>query len=115
VETKLTVRKDEDESGEEEEGEEEEEETKHKNHKRNNNNNKKRTRNEDSDEEEEEQDNALCGSCGTKGTNDEFWICCDLCERWFHGRCVKVTPAKAEHIKQYKCPDCTSGKRKSSH
>ncbi|KAJ1703770.1 hypothetical protein LUZ63_003549 [Rhynchospora breviuscula] len=118
VETKPTPRKDEEESGggEEEEEEVEEEETKQKNHKRNNNinsSNKKRTRNEeDSEEEEEEQDNALCGSCGTKGANDEFWICCDLCERWFHGRCVKVTPAKAEHIKQYKCPDCTSIKRK---
>ena len=24
-----------------------------------------------------------------------FWICCDLCKRWFHGKCVKITPAKA--------------------
>ncbi|KAJ3678112.1 hypothetical protein LUZ60_001915 [Juncus effusus] len=70
---------------------------------------------EDEEGEEEEQDNALCGTCGTKGANDEFWICCDLCERWFHGRCVKITPAKAEHIKHYKCPDCTSSNKRKNH
>ncbi|KAE8711661.1 PHD finger protein ALFIN-LIKE 1 [Hibiscus syriacus] len=36
----------------------------------------------------------------------EFWIGCDVCERWFHGKCVKITPAKAENIEQYKCPSC---------
>ena len=24
-----------------------------------------------------------------------FWIWCDLCKRWFHGKCVKITPEKA--------------------
>uniref|UniRef100_A0A803N8S0 PHD finger protein ALFIN-LIKE n=1 Tax=Chenopodium quinoa TaxID=63459 RepID=A0A803N8S0_CHEQI len=28
--------------------------------------------------------------------------------KWFHGKCVRITPAKAEHIKQYKCPGCSS-------
>jgi len=64
---------------------------------------------EDDDEEgEEEQGATLCGACGDNYANDEFWICCDICERWFHGKCVKITPAKAEHIKQYKCPSCSS-------
>jgi len=59
-------------------------------------------------EEEEERDNTLCGSCGTNDGKDEFWICCDSCERWYHGKCVKITPARAEHIKHYKCPDCSN-------
>ncbi|MCD7461932.1 PHD finger protein ALFIN-LIKE 5 [Datura stramonium] len=59
------------------------------------------------DEEEEEHGDTLCGACGENYASDEFWICCDLCERWFHGKCVKITPAKAEHIKQYKCPSCS--------
>jgi hypothetical protein len=50
----------------------------------------------------------LCGSCGESYANGEFWICCDICEKWFHGKCVRITPAKAEHIKQYKCPSCSS-------
>jgi len=59
-------------------------------------------------EEEEERDNTLCGSCGTNDGKDEFWICCDSCELWYHGKCVKITPARAEHIKHYKCPDCSN-------
>ncbi|XP_072991895.1 PHD finger protein ALFIN-LIKE 8-like isoform X1 [Typha latifolia] len=62
-------------------------------------------------EEEDEHGNTLCGACGNNYASDEFWICCDICERWFHGKCVRITPAKAEHIKQYKCPDCSTNKR----
>ncbi|KAI3445529.1 hypothetical protein Pfo_002194 [Paulownia fortunei] len=60
------------------------------------------------EEEDDEQGATLCGACGDNYASDEFWICCDVCERWFHGKCVKITPAKAEHIKQYKCPSCSS-------
>ncbi|XP_008788310.1 PHD finger protein ALFIN-LIKE 5-like isoform X2 [Phoenix dactylifera] len=63
---------------------------------------------EDEDEDEEEHGNTLCGACGDNYANDEFWICCDVCERWFHGKCVRITPARAEHIKQYKCPGCSN-------
>ncbi|GAB2278252.1 PHD finger protein Alfin1 [Dionaea muscipula] len=67
-------------------------------------------REEESGEEEEEDDEqgATCGACGDNYATDEFWICCDVCEKWFHGKCVKITPAKAEHIKQYKCPGCSN-------
>jgi len=60
-------------------------------------------------EPQEDHESTLCGACGQ--SYDDFWICCDLCEKWFHGKCVKITPAKAEHIKQYKCPSCTGSKR----
>ncbi|KAL1554931.1 PHD finger protein ALFIN-LIKE 5, variant 2 [Salvia divinorum] len=60
---------------------------------------------EGSDEEDEdEHEETLCGACGEYYTSDEFWICCDLCEGWFHGRCVNMTPDRAEHVMQYKCP-----------
>ncbi|KAJ3673067.1 hypothetical protein LUZ60_006441 [Juncus effusus] len=64
----------------------------------------------DSDSEEDHGE-TLCGACGENYASNEFWICCDVCEKWFHGKCVKITPAKAQHIKQYKCPACTSTKR----
>lgn len=66
---------------------------------------------EDLDDEEDEHAYALCGICKQNNGTDVFWICCDLCEQWFHGKCVKITPARAEFIKQYKCPSCTSSKR----
>lgn len=62
------------------------------------------------DEEDDEHSETLCGTCGGNYNGDEFWIGCDICERWFHGKCVKITPAKAESIKQYKCPNCSSKK-----
>ncbi|KAL5728664.1 PHD finger protein ALFIN-LIKE 4 [Ranunculus cassubicifolius] len=63
---------------------------------------------DDEDEDEEEHGETLCGACGENYASDEFWICCDICEKWFHGKCVKITPARAEHIKQYKCPSCSN-------
>ncbi|XP_044497162.1 PHD finger protein ALFIN-LIKE 4-like [Mangifera indica] len=60
------------------------------------------------DEDEDEHGETLCGACGENYASDEFWICCDICEIWFHGKCVKITPARAEHIKQYKCPSCSN-------
>ncbi|KDP44757.1 hypothetical protein JCGZ_01257 [Jatropha curcas] len=61
-------------------------------------------------EDEDEHGETLCGSCGGTYSADEFWIGCDVCERWYHGKCVKITPAKAEMIKQYKCPSCSTKK-----
>ncbi|KAL3638062.1 phytoene dehydrogenase AL-1 [Castilleja foliolosa] len=58
------------------------------------------------EEDEDEHSETLCGTCGGNYNADEFWIGCDICERWYHGKCVKITPAKAENIKQYKCPSC---------
>ncbi|KMZ63638.1 PHD finger protein ALFIN-LIKE 2 [Zostera marina] len=61
-------------------------------------------------DEDDEHSETLCGTCGGHYNGDEFWIGCDICERWFHGKCVKITPAKAESIKHYKCPNCNSKK-----
>ncbi|AED92854.1 PHD finger protein ALFIN-LIKE 5 [Arabidopsis thaliana] len=63
---------------------------------------------EEEDEDEDEHGETLCGACGDNYASDEFWICCDMCEKWFHGECVKITPARAEHIKHYKCPTCSN-------
>ncbi|XP_010425025.1 PREDICTED: PHD finger protein ALFIN-LIKE 6 isoform X1 [Camelina sativa] len=63
---------------------------------------------ESEDEEEDDEQGAVCGACGDSYGTDEFWICCDACEKWFHGKCVKITPAKAENIKHYKCPSCSN-------
>lgn len=60
------------------------------------------------EEDEDEHGETLCGACGDNYASDEFWICCDICEKWFHGKCVRITPARAEHIKQYKCPSCSN-------
>ncbi|XP_071723947.1 PHD finger protein ALFIN-LIKE 4-like [Rutidosis leptorrhynchoides] len=46
---------------------------------------------DDDDEDEASHGDTYCSSCGDNYRLDEFWICCDLCERWFHGKCVNIT------------------------
>ncbi|CAN6701218.1 unnamed protein product [Malus baccata var. baccata] len=62
------------------------------------------------DEEEEDEREETCGACGGGGPSslDEPWIFCDFCETWFHMKCVKMTPARAKQIKQYRCPSCSN-------
>ncbi|CAN6222805.1 unnamed protein product, partial [Urochloa humidicola] len=66
---------------------------------------------EDGYEDDEEHSETLCGTCSGLYNSNEFWIGCDSCERWYHGKCVRITPAKADQIKQYKCPDCSKKSR----
>ncbi|XP_050232577.1 PHD finger protein ALFIN-LIKE 4-like isoform X2 [Mercurialis annua] len=63
---------------------------------------------EDDDDEDEEHGEASCGLCERIYDTEEFWIACDICERWFHGGCVNVTPAKAANIARFKCPACNN-------
>ncbi|KAK2395706.1 PHD2 [Trifolium repens] len=68
---------------------------------------------EDDDDEIDVEDGGDQGECAACGESydkapEAFWICCDICEKWYHGKCVKITPARAEHIKQYKCPACNN-------
>ncbi|CAN8293506.1 unnamed protein product [Cochlearia groenlandica] len=62
--------------------------------------------------DEDEEEGAVCGTCGeNNGVEDEFWICCDACDKWFHGECVKMTPAKAKCVRHYLCPSCSNNKK----
>lgn len=36
----------------------------------------------------------------------QFYICCDKCQDWFHGRCVGILQCEAENIDEYICPNC---------
>ncbi|XP_058724994.1 PHD finger protein ALFIN-LIKE 4-like [Vicia villosa] len=65
-------------------------------------------------EDDEENGETFCGACGESYETNQFWICCDICEVWFHGKCVKITQARADHIKQYKCPSCSSKRARPS-
>eukprot|EP00761_Pharyngomonas_kirbyi_P002979 gb/GECH01002983.1/.p1 GENE.gb/GECH01002983.1/~~gb/GECH01002983.1/.p1 ORF type:complete len:380 (+),score=87.70 gb/GECH01002983.1/:1-1140(+) len=39
--------------------------------------------------------------------NPSMWmIACDICDGWFHGRCVNITAQEARKIEKYVCPVC---------
>ncbi|XP_057975224.1 PHD finger protein ALFIN-LIKE 2-like [Malania oleifera] len=54
---------------------------------------------ENYEEDENEHSETLCRNFGGNYNADEFWIDCNICEKWFHVKCVKITPAKVESIK----------------
>lgn len=37
-----------------------------------------------------------------------FYIGCDRCQNWYHGRCVGILQSEANHIDVYVCPQCQS-------
>lgn len=45
--------------------------------------------------------------CKQPYDESQFYICCDKCQDWFHGRCVGILQREAENIDEYICPNCT--------
>lgn len=44
--------------------------------------------------------------CRQPYDESQFYICCDKCQDWFHGRCVGILQSEAEFIDEYICPTC---------
>lgn len=44
--------------------------------------------------------------CRTPYDESQFYIGCDRCQDWFHGRCVGVTKSEADSMDTYLCPTC---------
>ncbi|KAK3091634.1 hypothetical protein FSP39_021392 [Pinctada imbricata] len=44
--------------------------------------------------------------CKTPYDDTQFYIGCDRCQDWFHGRCVGVSQVEADHMDTYICPNC---------
>ncbi|KAL4419298.1 hypothetical protein ABPG77_001630 [Micractinium sp. CCAP 211/92] len=61
---------------------------------------------EDEDDTPTEGDGDPCPNCGATYQSGEFWIQCDVCDRWFDGKCVGMTSKKANEQPQWKCPLC---------
>uniref|UniRef100_A0A8C1R7U6 Bromodomain PHD finger transcription factor n=1 Tax=Cyprinus carpio TaxID=7962 RepID=A0A8C1R7U6_CYPCA len=46
--------------------------------------------------------------CKTPYDESKFYIGCDRCQNWYHGRCVGILQSEATHIDEYVCPQCQS-------
>lgn len=44
--------------------------------------------------------------CQEPYDDSKFYIGCDFCQDWFHGKCVGITQVEASTIEEYKCPNC---------
>ncbi|XP_012054674.1 PREDICTED: uncharacterized protein LOC105617731 [Atta cephalotes] len=76
---------------------------------------------EEDDDEDDEEDNSdseddpdrLWCIC-KRPHNNRFMICCDVCEDWFHGKCVHVSKAMGQQMEEkgieWVCPNCLKKK-----
>lgn len=62
---------------------------------------------EETDDSDEESDHGPYCIC--RGPDDHRWmICCEKCEDWFHGECIKLDKGIGESlIEKFICPNCT--------
>lgn len=49
--------------------------------------------------------------CKTKYDPSKFYIGCERCADWFHGRCVGILQSEADRIDEYVCPRCDPDSR----
>ena len=51
-------------------------------------------------------ENIDCNCKRNDDTEEKFFIQCELCSRWLHGKCVGLTPRLAEKMNEFICEDC---------
>lgn len=67
--------------------------------------------NSSSDCSDVEESDDICWKCNKLYNEDEEWIGCDFCLKWFHRQCCGLTSASAwkavsKSKAKYACPDC---------
>lgn len=48
--------------------------------------------------------------CRTPLDRTKFYVQCDLCGRWFHGKCVGITQKMSKQMSTWSCGDCQRAK-----
>lgn len=58
----------------------------------------------DSQDSSADEDYCLCAGGNTQG--GDFMVACDVCDNWYHPKCVRLTRKAAEEFSYYFCPRC---------
>ena len=51
--------------------------------------------------------------CKTFYDHTKFYLKCDLCLNWFHGKCVGINAKKAKNMTDFLCPNCKENSSKN--
>jgi len=63
---------------------------------------------EATDSSDDEEDDGKIYCICRQPYNPNLWmIACDVCNDWYHGKCVQITAMQARKIKVYVCPTCS--------
>lgn len=48
----------------------------------------------------DETSDVLCPACSTHDTDSDTntWVCCDICDAWYHAGCTSITPEDYANI-----------------
>ncbi|MES1921568.1 hypothetical protein MHBO_003101 [Bonamia ostreae] len=52
----------------------------------------------------------LCVCNNPKEEKNVFYIGCDICEKWYHGKCVRINEDFSKFIDKYFCFRCINNK-----
>ncbi|KAL0484197.1 lysine-specific demethylase [Acrasis kona] len=61
----------------------------------------------DSSDDEEDDYNKIYCVCRQPYNPNLWMIACDICNEWYHGKCVQITATQARKIKVYVCQGCS--------
>uniref|UniRef100_F1KPU6 Nucleosome-remodeling factor subunit NURF301-like protein n=1 Tax=Ascaris suum TaxID=6253 RepID=F1KPU6_ASCSU len=51
--------------------------------------------------------------CNKSYDPKKFYVGCDVCYRWFHGKCVGISERKSKKMSGWTCDECTKEQKKS--
>ncbi|KHN88716.1 Nucleosome-remodeling factor subunit [Toxocara canis] len=51
--------------------------------------------------------------CNKPYNPKKFYVGCDVCYRWFHGKCVGISERKSKKMSSWTCDECTKEQKKS--
>nr|XP_047141311.1 PHD finger protein ALFIN-LIKE 8-like [Hydra vulgaris] len=51
--------------------------------------------------------NTLCPNCGGCRNIGDQWVCCDVCDIWYHLKCTTITELDNVKVMEWKCSDCS--------
>lgn len=65
------------------------------------------------DSQEDADDEEVPVYCICRKPEGGFMICCEVCNEWYHGRCVGIEREMGERLPQYTCHVCNNGASKA--
>ena len=48
--------------------------------------------------DQEDDDTITCPVCCKRGSSDALWVCCDICDTWYHAHCTDISPDDYEDL-----------------
>ena len=58
------------------------------------------------DDRDSDEDDTVCLKCNIHGGHEEQWVCCDLCDGWYHIKCTEIPDGAGIEAMEWICEIC---------